>query len=115
MAGTGCTSPRQVCPESPSYFFHTTDQNHPWVEIDLERKVRFSGVRVENRRDCCEERAVPLVVEAADESRKFRVLAQRDKSFDSWLASFPPTEARYVRVRILRPSLLHLGRVRVLR
>ena len=115
MSGVGCTSPLQECGESTDYFFHSTDENGPWLEIDLGKPTTFTGVRVENRRDCCFDRAVPLVVEVGDSPQQFREVARRTSSFSSWLASFSPTKARYVRLRVPRQSLLHLSRVRVLR
>ncbi len=115
MGGVGCTSPLQECGESTDFFFHTTDENGPWLEVDLGKPTRFEALRVDNRRDCCFDRAVPLIVEASNDQQHFRELARRTNSFNSWLATFTPTEARYVRLRVPRQSLLHLARVRVLR
>jgi hypothetical protein len=115
VSNVGCASPLQECGESNDYFFHTTDENGPWLEIDLGKPLKFSGLRVENRRDCCFDRSVPLVVEVSDDQKSFREIARRTSGFSSWLASFSPTQARYVRLRVARQSLLHLSRVRVLR
>jgi hypothetical protein len=110
----GCLSPAQQCAESPDLFFHTKDENGPWVEIDLGQPTQFSRVRVENRRDCCFERAVPLIVEVSNTQDKFKEVSRRTSSFTSWLARFSPVEARYVRVRAPSRTALHLYRVRVL-
>jgi hypothetical protein len=115
FANLGCTSPVQQCSESPDFFFHTREESNAWVEIDLGTRMRFSAVRVINRRDCCFERAVPLVLEVADQPEAFHEIARRTSSFSSWLATFPATEARYVRLRGTSRNSLHLAQVRVLR
>jgi len=115
FANLGCTSPVQQCSESPDFFFHTREESNAWVEIDLGARMRFTEVRVINRRDCCFERAVPLILEVADQPEAFHEIARRTSSFSSWLASFPPTEARYVRLRSTSRNSLHLAQVRVLR
>jgi hypothetical protein len=112
---TPCVSPQQDCPQSPEFFFHTNEELRPWVEIDLGAQQSFSSVRVENRKDCCSERAVPLMVEVSSDQEHWHNVARRDSVFSSWLAKFPPVTARYVRLRIDRRESLHLQRVRVLR
>jgi hypothetical protein len=112
---TPCISPQQDCPQSPEFFFHTTEELRPWVEIDLGSAQTFSAVRVDNRKDCCSERAVPLMVEVSSDQEHWRNVARRESVFSSWLANFPPVTARYVRLRIDRRESLHLQRVRVLR
>ena len=112
---SSCTSPTQQCTESPDFFFHTNEERNPWVEIDLGAPTQFSAVRVENRHDCCSDRALPLVIEVSNDQVNFRELSRRTAGFSSWLASFAPTKARYVRVRAARRTMLHLAQVRVLR
>jgi hypothetical protein len=115
IGGVGCTSPLQECGDNTDYFFHTNDENSPWLEVDLGKPTSFSAVRVENRRDCCFDRASPLIVEVSSDQTHFHEVARHTTSFSSWLATFGPTQARYVRLRIPRQTLLHLARVRVLR
>ncbi|MGC4091094.1 MAG: discoidin domain-containing protein [Polyangiaceae bacterium] len=112
----GCNSPAQYCDENPGYFFHTVEEKNPWVEIDMGAPTSFSAVRVINRRDCCRERADPLVLESSDDQQKWKLLARHDGNFSSWKANFPATRARYLRVRIEKPgiNILHLSGVRVL-
>ncbi|HEY2736709.1 MAG TPA: hypothetical protein VGI70_22065, partial [Polyangiales bacterium] len=40
-------------------FFHTKEENSPWFEIDLGTPQTVARVEVENRDDCCVERASP--------------------------------------------------------
>ena len=93
--------------------FHTSEEDEPWVEIDLLARRKVHSVTLKNRADCCVERATPLVIELAAEDRSFRVVAQRDEPFDTWKADFPREPARYVRVRALRRTLLHLRAIEV--
>jgi hypothetical protein len=109
----GCKSPQQDCEDSPYYFFHTRPQTDPWVEIDLGAPTAFTKVRVENREDCCYERAVPLVIESSNDRARWEQLAWRKQPFTRWTAEMPPTKARFVRVRVKGPGPLHLKAVRV--
>ncbi len=113
--GEGCNSPEQTCNNSPQFFFHTLEENDPWVMIDLQEPTRISGVRVENRGDCCQERAIPLVVDVSNDKQKWTEVARRTTDFGTWKASFPATEARYVKLHVPRVTNLHFKRVRVLR
>jgi hypothetical protein len=94
-------------------FFHTRDEENPWVEIDLQSVQRIGLVEVDNRSDGAAERAVPLILEASTDGKTYRTLAERTQVFDTWDARFPPTDARYVRLRSPRKTMLHLERVSV--
>jgi len=113
-AAPACTSPDQDCAQSRQFFFHTNEERKPWLEIDLGSEKRFSAVRVENRKDCCAERAAPLLVEVSSDQSHWRQVAKRDTTFTSWLAKFAPESARYVRLRLDKREYFHLRRVRVL-
>jgi hypothetical protein len=93
-------------------FFHTTYSNRPWVEIDLGGEHVISGFLIENRKDCCAERALPLNFEAWD-GHDWKLVAQRHSPFSTWSADTPLVRSQ--KVRILRPgdSFLHLRRVSV--
>lgn len=96
-------------------FFHTADQQRPWLEIDLGATIAFSQVVVHNRADCCLERAVPLLIEASTDRKHWVQVAHRDDPFDVWHARFKPHSGRYVRLTVERRSILHLERVEVRR
>ena len=93
--------------------FHTNEELNPWFEIDFGRPRSVHRLSVENRKDCCQERAIPLVVEISLDRSKWHQVARRDSPFDSWEPSFSPAEARYVRLRVLRFTALHLEHVSV--
>ncbi|HTQ05969.1 MAG TPA: discoidin domain-containing protein [Polyangiaceae bacterium] len=113
--GVGCHSPDQDCPESPFFFFHTLEDDRPWVEIDLGGKRKFSAIKIVNREDCCGERAVPLAVEVSNDRKTWREVARREDTFNTWYAEFPTVSAHYVRAISLHKTLFHLRRFSVLR
>jgi hypothetical protein len=94
-------------------FFHTTEEESPWIEFDLGGVQPVARIEVENRDDCCLDRAVPLVAEVSTDRLHWRKVARRADSFRSWDATFKPVPARYVRLRVDRYSQLHLVRVSV--
>jgi F5/8 type C domain len=109
-----CSSPLQTCPQAAGYFFHTAEEDSPWFEIDLGAVRDFSAVRLKNRTDCCRDRASPLVIEVSSDQTNWTTVASRQDSFTSWKAQFSTAHARWVRVRAVRRSILHLSEVRVL-
>ena len=113
--GGGCISPEQTCPESPGFFFHTQEEKEPTVSFDLGVVKSISRVRVDNRKDCCTERAFPLVVEVSEDQGHWQAVARQDAVFTSWRATFTPVKARWLRLRVEKTTFLHLARVRILR
>lgn len=112
---SGCRSPLQECPKGANYFFHTNDEQDPWLEIDLEEARQISGVAVANRVDCCTERAVPLVVSVSSDHERWTEVSRHTTDFKTWDSSFAPVDARWVRVQVLGRAILHLHEVQVLR
>jgi hypothetical protein len=98
---------------SADLLFHTAEELEPWFEIDLGTPVPVRGLWVKNRLDCCLERAVPLAAELSVDRMEWQRAAQRDLLFTVWAPTFPPTVARYVRLRALRSTSLHLAEVKV--
>ena len=66
-----------------------------------------------NRWDCCVERAVPLVLELSLDGERYWEAATRRDPFYVWSATFAAQRARYVRLRVIGPSTLHLTRVEI--
>ncbi|MEY4582148.1 MAG: hypothetical protein RL701_6851 [Pseudomonadota bacterium] len=94
-------------------FFHTAEENKPWVEIDLGSPQTFSVIEVVNRDDCCQERATPLIVEVGNDQNNWTEVAKRTEQFRTWETAIKPTTARYVRLRVDRRTSFHLVRVSV--
>jgi F5/8 type C domain len=112
--GGGCKSPLQDCKNNFGYFFHTNPNDHdPWVEFDLATTQQISRLEVENRRDCCFDRASPLVFEVSVDHRKWQEVTRHDGEFANWKTTFPPVPARWVRLRVPKTTALHLNKVRI--
>ena len=109
----GCVSPAQQCPENTGYFFHTLDDATPWIEFDLGSNRKISKVVVDNRSDCCSDRADPLAVETSTDQKHWRKVAHHEGDFTNWEASFNPTNGRYLRIRLLKQGYLHFAAVRI--
>jgi hypothetical protein len=95
-------------PECPGLLFHTEAQQNPWVEFDLGARKSFHRLEVTNRTDCCSDRTVPLVVEISDDRATWQEIGRRDTEFTTWVLTFSPKQARYLRLRIPRSSTFHL-------
>lgn len=92
--------------------FHTTFIDGPWIEIDLGGDHTLTGFQVENRADCCKERALPLNVEVF-RNGAWQLVAQRRAPFSTWSYDLAPVHAS--RVRLVRPgrNFFHLKRISV--
>lgn len=95
-------------PGNPRLLFHTLEEVSPWVEYDLLQPTQVQEVSVENRADCCDERALPLVIEGSDDQATWRELARRTEPFSRAVIPFPQVKTRYLRLRVDRRSFLHL-------
>ena len=93
--------------------FHTNDEQDPWVRIDLGEAQRVHAVRIENRTNCCKERAIPLAIELSLDGESWKVVGYRRMLFDTITEHFAAQRARYVRLRVDKRSLLHLRRISV--
>jgi hypothetical protein len=112
---TSCPSPQQTCAESPFFFFHTLEDDKPWLEIDLESKQRIVGAVIENRQDCCADRALPLALLVSNDHKTWKEVVRRTDVFGTWKPTFAPVSARWVRVQVQKRGILHLHRVSILR
>lgn len=96
-------------------FFHTNFEGSPSVVIDLGQRRTFARIRVWNRLDCCQNRAVPLLVEGSDDAQSWRALALRRSLFTLWDLRIPAFTSRFVRFRVPRASYAHFSHVGVYR
>jgi hypothetical protein len=104
-----CAPPAYRC--GVNLLFHTNTEDSPWYMVDLGPGKSVSSVEIENRTDCCKERALPLVIEVSSDAKTWREVARRDEAFDEWTARFPRQPAAYVRLRVPRATALHLKSV----
>ncbi len=93
--------------------FHTQEQEDPSVTIDLLAERTVEKIRVVNRFDCCQDRGLPLAIDLAGPDRGFVQVALRASKFDVWNATFPRQKARYVRLRAIGKTILHLRDVEI--
>lgn len=93
--------------------FHTLARGLKRVSIDLGKVQRIRRVDIYNRMDCCQERAAPLSIEVSRDGRKFHRVADRNRRFALWKASFPPVEARWVRLIQTGEEPFHLSEIEV--
>ena len=89
-------------------FFHTNREQSPWVEFDLGAPTLVRRVDIQNRRDCCRDRAFPLVIEGSLDREKWQELGRQTEPFSQWTLDLQPTEVRYVRAKALKRTVLHL-------
>jgi NedA-like, galactose-binding domain len=90
--------------------FHTNEEDQPWAMFDLGSEVELHRIDVENRSDCCYDRAVPLVVETGNDGIHWKGEYRLEKPFSTQSIRLE-TKARYVRLRVDRRSILHLASV----
>jgi hypothetical protein len=95
-------------PECPGLLFHTNAEQDPWIEFDLGASKSFHKLEVTNRTDCCSDRTVPLVAEISNDGATWQEIGRRDAEFTTWVLTFSPRQARYLRLRIARNSTFHL-------
>ena len=76
--------------------------------LELARAPELGLQRIQNRRDCCRDRAFPLVIEGSLDGEKWRELGRQTKPFSQWTLELQPTEVRYVRAKALKRTVLHL-------
>ena len=88
-------------------------QENNWIDFDLGSVKPVHQVEVTNRSDCCQERAIPLIVEVSVDEKQWIQGARRDTDFSFWKASFPKQKARSVRLRVPKMSALHFDDVAV--
>jgi hypothetical protein len=93
-------------------FFHTTSMERPSIEIDLGDEHVVRSVLIENRADCCRERALPLDVEVFD-GRSWRLVAERRSPFTTWRYDIDPVRTRKVRLVRAGVGFFHLKRISV--
>lgn len=110
----GCELEKHRCGSTPTdLFVHTTEEDNPWIEMDLGAVHDISEIFVKNRQDCCRERAVPLAVELSNDRKTWRLVARKVDAFSTWKEHISHARARYVRLRVERRSLIHLEKVEI--
>lgn len=109
------------------FAFHTAQEAHPWIEIDLGRDVSVTGVRILNRTSCGQpgmDRAATLRLSVSSDGKTWAEVWKADRGVPQWEitvndflagAQVPGRKARYVRLELkpAKPEYLHLRQVEV--
>jgi hypothetical protein len=93
-------------------FFHTAVVNDPFVEIDLGAEHVIRSIEIENRADCCKERALPLHVKVLT-GDTWQLVAERRAWFSIWNYDITPVRAQKLRFERPGTDLFHLKRISV--
>jgi hypothetical protein len=92
--------------------FLTKNEQSPWVRYDFGKPRQLHAISVENRTDCCIERALPLLVETSDDAVKWQEQVRTEQPF--YVFRHPlNVKARYLRVRVGAFNYLHLRSVSI--
>lgn len=100
-ARRGVLPPRSWGFVEPDYFFHTNEENNPWIVVDLGEVHELRALEIVNRLDCCFERAARLRVETSLDGVRYQQVAQRQGSTNlrrRWRRAFAPHRARFIRI-----------------
>jgi hypothetical protein len=71
-------------------FVHTSCGDIPWVEVDLGSTVTVYKIVVWNRRDCCQERSIGLVLSVLNEDREKVYISNPIKTTNQSYTWLPP-------------------------
>jgi F5/8 type C domain-containing protein len=75
-----------------------TNEGHPFVMIDLERRYLVRSVRIFNRGDGWFDDVLPLTLSVSTDGAQFVEVAKRTEHFDVWDVDLGGRDARFVRV-----------------
>ena len=84
-------------------FFHTEKENNPWLEYDLGKPKAIHRIEIKNRPDCCEERAIPLIVETSNDRANWTEVVRREQGVHELDGDVPQED------RTLRPAARATG------
>lgn len=95
------------------FFFQTAVQENPWIEFDLGRRVGVSYIEIKNHPGCCQDWAIPLLVELSEDRATWRQVCRVDYPFYVHRCSPRRSMTRYLRLSVPRATSLRLSRVEV--
>jgi hypothetical protein len=92
-------------------FFHTDEENNPSIQFDMGKVQTVHHFEIKNRTDCCDDRALPLVIKTSVDGKQFEEVARRKEPFKTFDVDVPPKPVRFVKVYAAKKTYLHLERV----
>lgn len=99
---------------SGPFGYHSTQEESPWLSIDLGTHYALSKVKVYGRGDGYYDQSIPLALEVSDDGSSYRQIGLRTEPFsasDPWVVKPVDVTAQFIRLRTLRNSYLVLGEV----
>jgi hypothetical protein len=89
--------------------FHSAEEASPWLSIDLGKRYLISDAEVFAGNE-----SLPLAFEVSDDGISYRTVAMKTEPFAGllpWVVKPLQVDARFVRLRMLRPGSLALSEV----
>jgi hypothetical protein len=108
------TSSTYVVYLAPAMFFHTDYESSPSITYTFPQLTALSSLLIRNTDDY-RDRAAPLAVELSHDGHTFTEVARIDREFSTFEPRFASQTARYLRLRALKPTWLHLKHVEAYR
>ncbi|MEO8177428.1 MAG: discoidin domain-containing protein [Deltaproteobacteria bacterium] len=96
--------------------FRSRSEPSPWFLLDLGQPKTIERLVIYAGHVCCQEQALPLVLESSDDGVDFQPVATRQRrftQFQPWRVRTPQLTARFVRLRAVNPTELTLAEVEV--
>jgi F5/8 type C domain len=93
--------------------FHTQKGRDQAATIDLGTIRTIRSVEIYNRFDCCQTRALPLLVEVSTDGAAFEAIARRTETFTLWKVSLAAKPVRFLRLTDEGNNFFHLAEVEV--
>jgi peptidoglycan/LPS O-acetylase OafA/YrhL len=100
----------------PSFGLHTKEEESPWALIDLGAPSSVRAIRVYNREDGYQNQQLPLEVSVSLDGETFSEVARRETMFTQafpWAIRLDGTPVRFVKLQVMRKSVLCLSEVEV--
>jgi hypothetical protein len=93
--------------------FHTQKGHGESVTIDLGAIRSVRSVEIFNRFDCCQNRALPLRLEASTDGVTYELIGRQRETFTFWKVALPSKLVRFLRLTDEGTNFFHLAEVEV--
>ncbi|MFV1967923.1 MAG: discoidin domain-containing protein [Pirellulaceae bacterium] len=102
------------------YGFHTANENDPWWQVDLLQRQALEEVRIFNRCDGSQQRALHLKVLLSDDGKSWKTAYQHDGTLflghpdnQPLSVALKGDKARFLRIQLSGETYLHLDEVEI--
>lgn len=99
-----------------SFAFHTSKENNPWWQLELNENITYQKIRIWNRKNTCQDKANGLILEYFDTNQSQWILLMNNILFEKefvelYLGLQGPLK---IRLKLNKIEYLHLAKVEVL-